>query len=108
MLADGLYDWAEIVSDVDLSTGESGVVTMRGGERWFCPVIRYHRSDDTYGLRYEDGWYAWFRRDGVQVCAGYVYKRDGTKELVVNHNRDVVAFEPCAEAPEGMEWGIHP
>jgi hypothetical protein len=80
---------------VDLSLGVEGVLHLRGGERFFCPVI------DPYGehfsVRYEHGWYCRYRRNGERISAGLIIHSDGTETIVVGNNRrDVICFEPMS------------
>lgn len=80
---------------VDLSLSHEGVLHLRGGERFFCPIIE--RQGETFAVRYEHGWYCEYRRNGERVAAGMIIARDGTTTVVVGSNkRDVVLFEPMS------------
>lgn len=76
---------------VDLSTGQQGIVKFEGGLRFWCPVIRI--EDGEFFVRWENGWYKEYARDGKSICAGVIHKTDGTKEEVRGMN--IVEFIPC-------------
>jgi hypothetical protein len=86
---------------VDLAAGTSGILTMRSGIRWFCPIIEPN-SDGSYSVRIEHGWYNEYHRDGTQIAAGTIVRADGREERVVNHEHDIIAFMPTAICPSGM------
>jgi hypothetical protein len=78
---------------VDLGLGIEGVLHLRGGERFFCPIIEGRGEE--FLVRYESGWYCRYRRNGERVSAGLIIHSDGTETVVVGNNRrDVIYFEP--------------
>lgn len=72
----------ESTTGVDLSRGSQGIIEFDTGERFWCSIIEPQTG--AYMIRYENGWYAPFCRDGSP------YEPEPGRKY-----RTVVAFIPC-------------
>lgn len=80
----------------EFENGTVGVYHLRGGEIGYTSAIPH--DDGTFGVRYEDGWYCWYRNDGTREIAGVINNPDGSSTPVPGGvHRDIVKFER-------MEW----
>jgi hypothetical protein len=80
---------------VDLSQGSCGIVAFATSPkaRFFAVVVE-ERGDDRYAIRWEDGWYKTYRRDGTGLVSGQVYDRNG-KFVENTKAADCIEFIPC-------------